>query len=761
MQLLPEWSGFNPNHLFYMIRSVSREVAGRTLFLETGRYAFQADGAVTVRYGDTVVLNTVVMSEKGVPGADFFRLTMEYAERFYAAGKIKGSRFVKRDGRSSEDGILKARLMDRPIRPLFPKGITNEVQGIATILSADLVNEPGTLALTGMSAAMMVGGLPFSGPLSAVRIGMKAGQLIVFPTAKEIEEGDLDLVVAGTAEAITMVEAGANEVDEENMLKALELAHSVIKDLCALQMELVAQVQPVARTYEVAKPDESAMELVKAFITKADLDTVQGVTKPQIKAAIHALEDKVAAQFAAQVEAGTVAEADLMAALQKLMDKNLRENILTSGKRIDGRTPSDIRPIVCDAGMIPRTHGSGLFQRGETQVLTLTTLGGPQDKQMIDTMDMDEERRYIHYYNFPPFSVGEAGRLGAVGRREIGHGALAERALKPVLPSEKDFPYTMLLVSETLTCNGSSSMASVCGSTLSLMDAGVPIKKPVAGIAMGLVVTDEFKETGKGGYTILSDIQGFEDFAGDMDFKVTGTPDGLTALQMDIKVKGITIEMMREAMVKAKEGRAIILAKMLELLPEPRKQLSKYAPLIMSMVIDPEMIRVVIGKGGETIQKITAECGVEMDINDDGIVTITAPSQEGGEKALEWVRRLTYVPTVGDVFEGTVQSVMDFGAFVEIVPGKDGLVHVSELRPFRVNNVSDVVKEGDKVKVRLTKIDEKGRLSLSMKEFYDGPMPGAKPAEAPMPAPAAPAAPAAPSAGSIPSADSFSDFGGF
>jgi len=739
-----------------MIRSVSREVAGRALTLETGRYAFQADGAVTVRYGDTVVLNTVVMSEKGVPGADFFRLTMEYAERFYAAGKIKGSRFVKRDGRSSEDGILKARLMDRPIRPLFPKGITNEVQGIATILSADLVNEPGTLALTGMSAAMMVAGLPFSGPLSAVRIGMRAGELIVFPTAKEIEEGDLDLVVAGTADAITMVEAGANEVDEENMLKALELAHSVIKDLCALQMELVAQVSPVARSYEVAKPDESAMELVKAFITKADLDTVQGVTKPQIKAAIHALEDKVAAQFAAQVEAGTVTEAGLMAALQKLMDKNLRENILTAGKRIDGRTPADIRPIVCDAGMIPRTHGSGLFQRGETQVLTLTTLGGPQDKQMVDTMDLDEERRYIHYYNFPPFSVGEAGRLGAAGRREIGHGALAERALKPVLPSEKDFPYTMVLVSETLTCNGSSSMASVCGSTLSLMDAGVPIKKPVAGIAMGLVVTDEFKETGRGGYTILSDIQGFEDFAGDMDFKVTGTPDGITALQMDIKVKGITVDMMREAMAKAKEGRATILAKMLELLPEPRKQLSKYAPLIMSMAIDPEMIRVVIGKGGETIQKITAECGVEMDINDDGIVTITAPSQEGGEKALEWVRRLTYVPTVGDVFEGTVQSVMDFGAFVEIVPGKDGLVHVSELRPFRVNNVSDVVKEGDKVKVRLIKIDEKGRLSLSMKEFYEGPMPGAKPA-----APQAPAAPTAPSAGSIPSADDFADFGGF
>lgn len=718
------------------IQSVSKEIAGRTMTIETGRMALQADGAVTIQYGETVVLCTAVMSPKGDPNADFFRLTMEYGERFYASGKIKGSRFIKRDGRSSEDGILKARLMDRPVRPLFPKGITNEVQGIATVLSADLINEPGSLAMIGTSTAMLLGGLPFAGPLGGVRIGMKEGQLIVFPTQQEVDEGQLDLVVAGTVDAITMVEAGANEVTEDDMLKALDLAHAVIKDICALQMELVNKLNPAPRTFEVSKPSEVELEALKAFVSKADLDSIVGVTKKDVKKPLHALEDKIKAHFAPQIEDETYSEKELMAALGKLHDENMRSNILQNGIRIDGRKADEVRPVSCQVGLLPRTHGSALFQRGETQALTLTTLGGPGAAQLIDTMDQDMTKSYIHYYNFPPFSVGEARMLRGASRREIGHGALAERALVPVLPEKDQFGYTMLLVSEIVSCNGSSSMASVCGSTLSLMDAGVPIKKPVAGIAMGMVASDEFKSSGTGAYTILTDIQGAEDFAGDMDFKVTGTDDGITALQMDIKVKGITIEMMREALEKAKEGRAFIMAKMMEVLPEPRKEMSKYAPLIMNIKIDPDFIRVVIGKGGETIQKITAECEVEMDIDDDGTVTITAPDQERGKKAIDWIKRLTYVPEPGDVIEGPVKSIMDFGAFVEIAPGKDGLVHISELRPFRVNNVADVVKEGEIVKVKVVEVDDRGRIRLSMKDFYDGPMPGAKPAAAPAPAPA-------------------------
>jgi polyribonucleotide nucleotidyltransferase len=710
--------------------AVTHEIGGKTLSLKTGQIALQANGAVTVRYGDTVVLCTAVMSDKGDPKASFFRLTMEYQERFYAAGKIKGSRFIKRDGRSSEMGILKARLMDRPIRPLFPKGITNEVQGIATVLSADLENEPGVLALTGVSAAMLLGGLPFAGPVSAVRVGMIDGEFIAFPTVAQTEEGDLDLIVAGTTDAITMVEAGSKEVDEETYLKALEYAHNLVKELCAFQMELVNQLNPTKRTATLKTVDEAAYEAVKGLLTKEDLDTVTGIGKPEIKKAMHALEEKAMTQFATQIEEGTISEGGIMAALTKLMDNNLRENILVHGKRIDGRLADDVRPVECAVGLLPRTHGSALFQRGETQALTISTLGGPQSAQTIDTMDVDTEKRYIHYYNFPPYSVGEARMLRGSSRREIGHGALAERALIPVLPDGADFPYTMLLVSEIVTCNGSSSMASVCGSSLSLMDAGVPIKKAVAGVAMGLVCSDEFKTSGTGNYTILTDIQGFEDFAGDMDFKVTGTEDGITALQMDIKVAGITVEMMREALAKAKVARDTIMAKMNEAISTPRTELSKHAPLILSMKINPDFIRSVIGKGGETIQKISAECGVEIDIQQDGTISITAPTQEGGSKAVEWIEQITYVPSVGEIFEGTVRNIMDFGAFVELVPGKDGLVHVSEMRPFRVNNPGDVVKEGEKVKVKIIKIDEKGRISLTMKEFYDGAMPGAKPAAA-------------------------------
>ncbi len=695
------------------------DLAGRELSIETGHFALAADGAVTVKYGETVVLSTAMMSHKGKPDADFFPMTVEFQERYYASGKIKGSRFIKREGRPSDEATLKARLIDRPIRPLFPKGITNEVQLITTVMSADLVNEPGVLGLIGSSAAIMIAGMPFSGPLAGARIGMIDGELIVFPTMEQIEKGQLDLTVAGTADAITMVEAGAYEIDEATMLKALDLAHKTIKEICAFQMKLVEMIKPEAREYAVAKVTDEAKEIVRTVITAADLETISGINKKAVKEKVHALEDKLLEHFKADIEAGTKTDKQLTEALGKLIDENMRKNILEKGLRIDGRKLDEIRPISTEVGVLPRTHGTGLFQRGETQVLTVTTLGSPGAAMIIDTMDIDVQKRYMHFYNFPPYATGEVKMMRGTSRREIGHGFLAERALVPVLPSKEDFPYTMLLVSETLTCNGSSSMGSVCGSTLSLMDAGVPIRKPVAGIAMGLVTSDEFKQTGKGTYKILSDIQGLEDFAGDMDFKVTGTDTGITALQMDIKVKGITLEMMGEAMAQAKAGRAHIMAKMMETIQKPRAELSKYAPLILTMQIDPEKIRDVIGKGGETIQKITAECGVEIDIEQTGQVVVTAPDQVSGSKAVEWIKRLTYVPVAGEVFDGTVTRIMDFGCFVEFLPGKEGLVHISKLRPYRVENVADEVKVGDKVKVKLTEIDDQGRNNLSMKEFYE------------------------------------------
>lgn len=701
-----------------MKQTVQAEVAGRTLTLETGKLALQADGAVTIRFGESIVMCASMMSEKGNEEADFFPLTIEYQERFYAAGKIKGSRFVKRDGKASDEAVLKARLIDRPIRPLFPKGITNEVQGVATVLSADLVNECGVLAITGMSSAMMVAGMPFEGPLAGVRIGMKDDKLIVFPTLEETEQGTLDLVVAGTEDAITMVEAGAYEISEDKMLEALELAHKTIKEICALQRQLVDLIKPVKREYISTKPTDDILQEVAKILSKEELDSVNGKRKFEIKTRVHELENKVKTHFATQIENETYDEQALLNAMQKLIDENMRKNILDKETRIDGRKLDEVRPISGETGLIPRTHGSALFQRGETQALTLTTLGAPGDAQIIDSMEADTEKRYIHYYVFPPYSVGEVKAMRGPSRREIGHGALAERALRPMIPEKEVFPYTIMLMSEIMTCNGSSSMASVCGSTLSLMDAGVPIKKPVSAVAMGLVCSSELKETGKGDYKILTDIQSFEDFAGDMDFKVAGTRDGITALQMDIKVKGITPKMMREAMEKAKIARQFILDEMLKILPESRKELSKYAPIITKMQINPDFIRDVIGKGGETIQKITAECNVEIDIEQTGLVIITAPNKEASDKAEGWIKQITYEPQVGDEFDGTVVNIMDFGAFVQILPGKDGLVHISALRPFRVNKVTDVVQVGDKVHVKLVKIDEQGRLNLSMKEFY-------------------------------------------
>ncbi|MFC1810645.1 polyribonucleotide nucleotidyltransferase [Patescibacteria group bacterium] len=690
-------------------KDFSMDLAGRKFTIETGELATQANGSAMVSLGDTKILAAATMGGAR-EGTDFFPLQCEYQEKFYAAGKISGSRFIKRGGRPSENAILNSRMIDRPIRPLFPKGTTNDTQIVCTVMSADMEVSPGPLAITAASCALMVSGMPFEGPIAGVRVGIVEGELILNPTYEQVAEGDLDLVVAGTQDAITMVEAGAKEVDNEMMVKALEFAHKHIKELCELQNKFAAEyatdekIEPI-----ISAPDEEAVNAVADFVTQDMLNTVKGVTKKEIKHSIHEIEDKIKEKFAAEIEEEKYKEGDLMEALNKMIEKNMRKNILEKEERIDGRKVDEIRSLNCKLDLLPRTHGSALFQRGETQALTITTLGGPGDAMIIDTMELDIQKRYMHFYNFPSYSVGEVRPIRGPGRREIGHGALAERALVPVLPDVEDFPYTMVLESEILTCNGSSSMASVCGSSLSLMAAGVPIKSHVSAIAMGLV-TD-----GEGKYKILSDIQGMEDFAGDMDFKVAGTTKGITALQMDIKIKGLSLELMREALSRANEARAQVMNAMSQAIPSPREKMSDYAPLIMNLKIDPDQIRDVIGKGGETIQGITKEWDVQIDIDDDGNIVVTAPDQEKGSGAIKKIEQITYVPKAGDIFEGEVVKIMDFGAFVQFAPGKDGLVHISQISNERVEKVEDKLKIGDKVKVKLMEVDSQGRYNLSMK----------------------------------------------
>jgi polyribonucleotide nucleotidyltransferase len=696
-------------------QTFTMDIAGRTFKLETGKLANQSHGAVVASLGDTVVFASAMMG--GVrEGIDFFPLVVDYEEKYYAAGKIKGSRFVKREGRPSERAVLNSRMIDRPIRPLFPKGMVNEVQLICDVLSADLEVEPATTAIIAASAALCISGMPFAGPVGAVRMGCIVDEqgnetVIVNPTYLQAD-GKLDLVVVGTADAITMVEASAKEVSEETILKALQMAHEEIKKICALQEEFKKVYAKPAREATIVTGPEEAKKAVTETVTTEMLNAVNGKTKGEVKDKIHALEDALMEKYKEQLEAKTITEKNLKEALNYALEQNMRENILTKELRLDGRAIDEIRPLKCEVGLFPRPHGTGLFQRGETQAVSFTTLGSPGSAQIVDTMDEDITKRYMHHYNFPPFSVGEIKMLRGPSRRDIGHGDLAERSLIPVLPSQEEFPYTIWVVSEIFSCNGSSSMAAVCGSTLSLMHAGVPITKPVGGIAMGLVSRN--KDITQG-YKILTDIQGMEDFAGDMDFKVTGTKDGINALQMDIKVKGLSIEVLREALDRAKKARVTVIDKILETIPAPNKQLSKYAPLIMKIKINPALIKVVIGKGGETIQKITAECDVEMDIEDTGLVIITAKDQVSGQKAIDWVNRLTYVPKAGELFDGKVTRLMEFGAFVEFLPGKEGLVHISQLAKTRVAKVEDVVKVGDSIKVKLVEIDDQGRYNLSHK----------------------------------------------
>ena len=693
-------------------RVFETEFCGRTLTIETGKIGFLADGAVTVRYGDTMVLGTAVMANSPRQGIDFFPLLIDYEERMYAAGKISGSRFLKREGRASEQATLTARLIDRPIRPLFPKGFRNDVQCVATVLSADLVHTPDLIGMLAISSALHISGAPFEGPVAGVRIGMIDDELVAYPTSAQMSGSKLDLVVAGTKDAIMMVEAGANEVDEETMVKAIELAHKSIQPVIELQEKIKAELNPQAKEYDLSHPSHDAEVLLKDFLKEKLGQAVRHQNQYLRHDAIKNLRREVMDKFGG--EDGQFDADHLEQAFEKVIDKEIRRAILEENARPDGRKPDEIRPISSQVGLIPRAHGSGLFTRGTTQALNITTLASTSYAQILDTMELDTEKRYMHHYNFPPYSTGEVRPMRSPGRREIGHGALAERALLPVIPSVEDFPYTIRTVSEIVTSNGSTSMASVCGSTLSLMDAGVPITKPVSGIAMGLVMGEDGK------YVILSDIQGAEDFAGDMDFKVAGTKDGITALQMDIKVKGITPRIMDEALQQAKVGRDHILNKMLEVISEPRKELAKHAPRINKMVIHPDTIKDVIGKGGETINRIIDETGVEIDIQDSGLVMIASADSEAAKEAMAWIERLTARPDVGKIYDGTVVKIMEFGAFVEFMPGRDGLVHISQIADRRLDKVTDVLKEGDKVRVKLMEIDDKGRMNLSIKAAKEG-----------------------------------------
>jgi len=691
------------------IIKVETDFCGKKLSLEVNRVGFRTSSSVIVRYGDTVILGTAMVSSKTVQGMDYFPLSIDYEEKMYAAGKISGSRFIKREGRPSDDAILIGRLIDRPIRPLWPKGYRHEVQGVATVLSMDPSFRPDAVAMIAMSAAFMLTGAPFDGPIAGLRVGIVDGKLTAFATPEQMKDSELDLVVAGTKEGIMMVEAGATEVPEEKVVEAMEFAHKAIQPAIALQEELVKKMKPTKQEYELVLPDQDVQKRVDTWVA-GKLGAGLRAPYPERNDLVASLKEQMYEHFAKEMgEEFDTLKDEYDEAFTMALHKDVREGIVKDNIRPDGRKLTEIRPLSSEVGLLPRAHGSSLFTRGMTQGMNIVTLAPLSYSQMVDTMETEGERRYMHHYNAPGYTVGEVRRLGSPGRREIGHGYLAERALTAVLPDEANFPYAMRSVTEIMSQNGSTSMAATCSSCLALMDAGVPLKAPVSGIAMGLMV-DGAK------HYVLSDIADAEDFAGDMDFKVTGTEKGITALQMDMKVHGLKVSVLKDALMQGKDGRAEILKHMLTTLPEPRKEMSPYAPRVEAIQINPEKIREVIGKGGETINKIIAETGAEIDIKDDGTVMIASPDQKSIEAAIKYIRTLTAEPEVGKIYEDCrVVSVLEFGAFVEIMPGKEGLVHVSELKEERVNKPSDVVSEGDHVTVKLVAIDDRGRLQLSMK----------------------------------------------
>ncbi|MCR6786153.1 MULTISPECIES: polyribonucleotide nucleotidyltransferase [Bacillus cereus group] len=683
----------------------SIDLAGRQLTVETGQLAKQANGAVLVRYGDTAVLSTATAS-KEAKNVDFFPLTVNYEERLYAVGKIPGG-FIKREGRPSEKAILASRLIDRPIRPLFADGFRNEVQVVSIVMSVDQDCSSEMAAMLGSSLALSISDIPFEGPIAGATVGRINGEFVINPTVEQQEQSDIHLVVAGTKDAINMVEAGADQVPEETMLEAIMFGHDEIKRLIAFQEEIVQAVGKEKSEVKLYEVDADLNQAVREMAEEDMHSAIQVHEKHAREDAINEVKKRVIEHYEAQeADADTLGQVNEI--LYKIVKEEVRRLITVEKIRPDGRKGDEIRPLASEVGILSRTHGSGLFTRGQTQALSICTLGALGDVQILDGLGVEESKRFMHHYNFPSFSVGETRPMRGPGRREIGHGALGERALEPVIPSEKDFPYTVRLVSEVLESNGSTSQASICGSTLAMMDAGVPLKAPVAGIAMGLVKTGEY-------YTILSDIQGMEDHLGDMDFKVAGTAQGVTALQMDIKIDGLSREILEEALQQAKVGRVHILNHMLSVIPEPRTELSAYAPKIITMTINPDKIRDVIGPSGKQINKIIEETGVKIDIEQDGTVFISSINQEMNDKAKKIIEDIVREVQVGEIYEGKVKRVEKFGAFVELFSGKDGLVHISELALERVGKVEDVVKIGDVITVKVIEIDKQGRVNLSRK----------------------------------------------
>ena len=690
------------------------KIGGKEVIIETGRLAQLASGSVTVKCGDTVVLATAVVSMEAKEDIDYFPLLVDYEERLYAAGKISGSRFIKREGRPSDRAILTCRLIDRPIRPLFPKNYRNDVQVIITVLSFDGENDPDVLAIIAASAALSQTMAPFEGPVSAVRVGLIDGKLVANPSEKDMENSTLDLVVAGTKDKVMMIEAGAKEVSEKDFIEAVKFGHKELQPGIEVQKDLIAETK-----HSVEEAGESPIiQDIKKYLGEKISKAVQEADKLKREESLSLFEADVLKNFE-----GNYKQNELKNTFDALVEKEVRKAIIEKGLRPDGRKLDEIRPISIEVGLLPRTHGSGLFTRGQTQVLSIVTLGAPGEEQIIETMEEEGTKRYMHHYNFPPFSTGEVRPIRSVSRREIGHGALAERALIPVIPDKETFPYTVRVVSEVLASNGSSSMASTCGSTLALMDAGVPIKAPVAGIAMGLMTTEDSDK-----YKILTDIQGIEDFAGDMDYKVTGTKDGITAVQLDTKLKGLEIKLLEEATGEARKAIDILLEKIAAIIAAPRAELSQYAPRITSVRIDAEKIGELIGPGGKNIRKLIEECGgpeiISIDIEDDGLVMISSIDAEMAKKAEDLIFGQTKEPQIGEIYEGPVIQIMkdrmrgtEIGAIVQILPNKDGMVHISQIAPERIEKVSDKVKVGDVVKVKVVDVDkEKGRISLSMKE---------------------------------------------
>ena len=691
-------------------------LGGRLLQLEIGKVCEQANGQVTVRYGDTVVNCTATASKQPRQDIDFFPLSCDYEEKMYAVGKIPGG-YIKREGRPGEHGILTSRLMDRPLRPLFPKGFRNDVSVVAVAMSVDYDCSPEVAAMIGSSVALATSDIPWDGPTGSVKVGRVDGELIINPTYEQRMKSDIDLTVAGTKEAIMMVEAGANEVSESDMLDAIMFAHEEIKQLCVFIEEIANEVGKEKMEYVVFKADDDVDEAVRAYATDKMVEAIKTFDKLERLENMEKVETETHEHFAEIFEDRDKEVGEVLYAIKK---EQVRSMILDEGVRPDNRKLSEIRPLFSETGFLPRAHGTGLFKRGQTQVLSVATLAPLSEAQDLDSIDIDRTtKRYMHQYNFPGYSTGEPKPPRSPGRREIGHGALAERALLPVIPSEEEFPYAIRVVSEVLSSNGSSSMASTCGSCLALMDAGVPIKKPVSGIAMGLI--ERVEEDGSSRYAILSDIQGMEDFLGDMDFKVTGTPDGITAIQMDIKVHGLSREILEQALEQARIGRAYILESMLEEIAAPRAELSPYAPRCISMRVHPDKVRLVIGPGGKNVNKIVEETGCKVDISDDdvGLISIYSSDEASAAKAKSMIEYLTADVEVGKTYEGEVKRIMNFGAFIEILPGKEGLLHISKIANHRVDKVEDVMNIGDKVVVKVTEIDNQNRINLSRRELVE------------------------------------------